>query len=343
MRSWRNQVDALARGASAARRSRFESGRAHGPARTKRRSAARADSPGCESRPRWETCPWVRDREPPVRAPAGFNTWQGLQPDPGSSNGRTRSFGLRRCGFESSSRNHAFRIGVRQPLVWVVRPGRHRGKAPFGCSSAGRARRSHRRGRGFEARRPLHVTVVSAVSTQPCHGCRAGSNPVGHSQAELAQFGKRRPVQGGKVRGSNPRFGTEGEPGRRLGSPAKRCAATVVSFDYCAFCSWRMNQPGGWPRPETGRRVTPWDSISPSSAISRLFASGGRVVMESDPAGGGGRFEGGSAFALGIVPSALRNGRCAAGAAAGPEPSRRVTPWGSTPPSSSQWPRPIRS
>jgi hypothetical protein len=76
---------------------------------------------------------------------------------------------------------HAFRIGVRSPLVWACSPGRHRGKAPRGCSSAGRAQRSQRWGRGFEARRPLHVTVVSAVSTRPRQGFRAGSNPVGHS------------------------------------------------------------------------------------------------------------------------------------------------------------------
>jgi hypothetical protein len=38
-----------------------------------------------------------------------------------------------------------------------------------------------------------------------------------------------------------------------LGSPAKRCAANAVSFEYCAFRLWRMNQPGRWHRLEGGR------------------------------------------------------------------------------------------
>jgi len=47
--------------------------------------------------------------------------------------------------------------------------------------------------------------------------------------------------------------------------------------------------------------------------------------MESEPAGARGPFRRRIGVrALGIVPSALRRGRCAAGAAAGFEPSRRV-------------------
>jgi hypothetical protein len=50
--------------------------------------------------------------------------------------------------------------------------------APFGSASTrpwyGRAAR-------FDTGEGLHVTVVSAVSTRPCQGCRASSNLVGHS------------------------------------------------------------------------------------------------------------------------------------------------------------------
>jgi hypothetical protein len=28
-----------------------------------------------------------------------------------------------------------------------------------------------------------------------------------------------------------------------------------VPFKSAAFLTWRMNQPGGWPRPETGWRL----------------------------------------------------------------------------------------
>jgi hypothetical protein len=82
-----------------------------------------------------------------------------------------------------------------------------------------------------------------------------------------------------------------------LGSVASGCAGETVPFESVAFCSWRMNQPGGWPRPETGWARKRWDSISPSSAIPCLFTPGGGVVLESEPARRGDRFEGGSAFA----------------------------------------------
>lgn len=96
-----------------------------------------------------------------------------------------------------------------------------------------------------------------------------------------------------------------------------------------------MNQPGGWPRPETGRRVTPWVSNTPSSAIPCLFTPGRGADLESEPARRPGPLRRRIGVrALGFEFSALRSGRCAAGAAAGLEPSRRVTPWGSTPPSS---------
>lgn len=39
--------------------------------------------------------------------------------------------------FESSSRNEALRTGVRSPLVWACRPGRHRGRAPCDRSVSG--------------------------------------------------------------------------------------------------------------------------------------------------------------------------------------------------------------
>ena len=117
-------------------------------------------------------------------------------------------------------------------------------------------------------------------------------------------------------------------PGRRA-RPLSGCAGDSVAFESLAFRSWRMNQPGGWPRPETGRRVTPWASCAPSSAISGLFTPGRRAALESEPARERAPFRRRIGVrALGIVSSALRSGRCAAGAAAGPEPSRRESPCG---------------
>jgi hypothetical protein len=65
--------------------------------------------------------------------------------------------------------------------------------------------------------------------------------------------------------------------------------------------------------------------------------------MESEPARGGDRFEGGSACALGIVPSALRNGRCAAGAATGLENPGRSCRAAGLDTLTFRWPRPSRS
>jgi hypothetical protein len=56
-----------------------------------------------------------------------------------------------------------------------------------------------------------------------------------------------------RIRGSVRKVNRTGVPG----SPAKRCAGYSASFECSAFRSWRMNQPGGWPRPESGWRVTP--------------------------------------------------------------------------------------
>jgi hypothetical protein len=39
------------------------------------------------------------------------------------------------------------------------------------------------------------------------------------------------------------------------GSVASGCAGNTVPFKSAAFLTWRMNQPGGWPRPETGWRL----------------------------------------------------------------------------------------
>jgi hypothetical protein len=109
---------------------------------------------------------------------------------PGSSNrvGRT-AFGRCRCGFESSSRNLAFRASARVFLVGTRCPGQHRGKALAGVVSVAACRLLKPMG-GFKSPRPLHVTVVLAVSTRVRRARRAGSNPVGHSHALLGQLGR---------------------------------------------------------------------------------------------------------------------------------------------------------
>jgi hypothetical protein len=64
-----------------------------------------------------------------------------------------------------------------------------------------------------------------------------------------------------------------------LGSPAKRCAANAVSFEYCAFRPWRMNRPGSrlrlegaWaPRDAGHRALRPLQSPACSHRESRMW------------------------------------------------------------------------
>lgn len=138
---------------------------------------------------------------------------------------------------------------------------------------------------GFESRRPLAVVAqLGSASACQVEGRRFKSGqPLGVSRGRnpcpspvrgerprsclSRPTGRSRLVQTQERAGSNPAGGTEGEPARRPGSPAKRCAgATSWRSSRPPSSSWKMNQPGGWPRPETGWRLTPWDSTSPSSS-----------------------------------------------------------------------------
>lgn len=117
---------------------------------------------------------------------------------------------------------------------------------------SGNASPSHGEDRGFKSRRPLPVTVVSAVSTGPRHGPSASSNLAGHSRPRSpaipqgwgsAQRGPCRPgptgrgtafkarVIGVRIPGTVRKVNRTGAPG----SPAKRCAGNTAGFECPAF------------------------------------------------------------------------------------------------------------
>ena len=137
----------------------------------------------------------------------------------------------------------------------------------------------------------------------------------------------------------------EGEPARRRARPLSDARVTP-SVSITAPSAMEDEPARVRPRLESvwaplgaGHRAL---RPLPSPACSHRA---GELLLESEPARARGPFRRRIGVrALGIVSSALRSGRCAAGAAAGLEPSRRESlPRGSTPPSSSQWPRPSRS
>jgi hypothetical protein len=93
----------------------------------------------------------------------------------------------------------------------------------------------------------------------------------------------------------------------------------------------RMNQPGGWPRPETGRPCGVSFDYSVLCALPSVH-TGREILWRVNPPGRGLRFERGWARKRWDSISPLSApGRCAAGAAAGFEHPRGVTPEGSTP------------
>ena len=122
------------------------------------------------------------------------------------------------------------------------------------------------------------MTVVSAVSTRPCQGRRAGSNPVGHSQALLAQLGRgaslRRKRFRVRISGGARSEAGKARPRRSIrtarcacpgpplmeGEPRPGCRAPLltdarvgtVAFKSPAFLAWEMKSPGGGPRLESG-------------------------------------------------------------------------------------------
>ncbi len=73
------------------------------------------------------------------------------------------------------------------------------------------------------------------------------------------------PVPRKGCEGANPSRRTEGEPARRPGSPAKRCAAMSVAFKSPAVLAWEMKSPGGDPRLESG-----WGPEGPGIQLLRL-------------------------------------------------------------------------
>jgi hypothetical protein len=83
--------------------------------------------------------------------------------------------------------------------------------------------------------------------------------------AALDQSGRSHCAQTAGCAGSSPAGGTEGEPDRVPGSPAKRCAGNTVSFDCSAFRFWEMKSLGGGPRVESG-----WGSEGLEIRVLRL-------------------------------------------------------------------------
>jgi hypothetical protein len=106
------------------------------------------------------------------------------------------------------------------------------GTMPFGSASA---RPWHGRAVRVGTGGGLHAVVAQEVraSARQAEGRRfEAGQPLA---CRTSPIWKRRPVQAGKVRGSSPRFGTEGEPARVPGSPAKRCAGNSVAFESPTF------------------------------------------------------------------------------------------------------------
>ena len=123
----------------------------------------------------------LRVRLPPSARAPGSGTGSPLYGhQPGSAPGRGSSslrggltasrldFGSRARRSESGPRNLAFRASARVFLVGTRCPGQHRGKAPCGRGATGSARRSQRRGCGFDPRRPLHAVVAQQVRASAC-------------------------------------------------------------------------------------------------------------------------------------------------------------------------------
>src|SRR5690242_19284631 len=82
------------------------------------------------------------------------------------------------------------------------------------------------------------------------------------------------------------------------------------------------DEPARWLAPAGNRAaaILPWDSISPSSATSRLFTPGGGSSMESEPARAAGAVsnaDGRDSVAVRVRRSPHKNGRRAVGAATG--------------------------
>jgi hypothetical protein len=156
------------------------------------RLTGRTAHPDCADRgsnPRWAALP-----PRTAAAPLSYSGRPGSAPGGGSTCSYSNS------GREGGPRSRLLRVrlppstpGICSQIRLLSVNGKHASlvrrqvgvrfprQAPHGRRAARKARRSHHRGRGFGSRRPLHVTVVSAVSTRACQVRRASSNLVGHS------------------------------------------------------------------------------------------------------------------------------------------------------------------
>ena len=107
------------------------------------------------------------------------------------------------------------------------------------------------------------------------------------------------PVPRKGCEGANPSRRTEGEPARRPGSPAKRCAVNLVACKSPAFLAWKM-------KPLGGGLVPAWKAGGGRKALRFKFSL---PPMESEP----GRRTGAASkadeglTAQGIMSSALRS------------------------------------
>jgi hypothetical protein len=163
--------------------------------------------------------------------------------------------------------NFACRIGVRIPLVGGCCPGRHRGQARCRCGAAVSASPCQGEGREFESRHLLACRDRRFEAGQPL-ACRP--SPIGRGA------GLRNLAIGVRVPGT---VLMESEPVRDRASlltTARYCRGVRVTHS-----PRKMNQSGGWPRPETGRACKRWRSNRPSSSISGLFTPGRGADLES--------------------------------------------------------------
>jgi hypothetical protein len=169
------EVRVLARQLCRRARLRPSPRKAGGPAR--HRVAApgpRSPMAGGTSMRRWAVCVRIA---PGTRTPP-WRSWQRSRPVSGRSPGRNRPEALmaaRGIGRPAGpwprnlqvrglgGQQHALRAGAHLSSVGTDRPARHWGRAPGGCSSVGRARRRHRRGRRFEAGHPLQADLAQLV------------------------------------------------------------------------------------------------------------------------------------------------------------------------------------
>lgn len=216
---------------------------------------------------------------------------------------------------------HACRIGVRQPLVGVASPGRHRGQAPCGRGAVGSASPCQGEGRGFETRRPLACRPSPMAEAAGPGPAQCAFESRGRYSWKVNRPGCRAPLLADAALqrwlSSSPPS-SEDEPARWLALAGNRVAAETreirflrplpspVRSHLAGEQSWRVNPPGSRAPPR--KRLGVHALRVGTAALLRWVANlpGGRLRLEP----------GRARIALGVGTSAIR----------WPRPSRSTGP-----------------